>query len=257
MNISDEWVGGFVSGDGWCGPWACRVSGRIYTYPRITITQKNLEPLKAIADRYGLSVQIDEGGVSRISTTKRNFASKITPYLSEVKRSSLGDEFCGPRHSVGFDWFAGFYEADGTMLLRSNGRSDYRYPSISITQYYHREVLDTCAEILGEGRVTGPHKAYGEDRCFVFRINGKTALQIGQQLLDSNMLSAEKNERIQYCIDNSTLGRKKIGSLSSFDYSSIAAQKANGIKVSDIAKQFDISESRIYQILRLGKEGDA
>lgn len=135
-----QWLAGFIDGDG-----CFLVSKRGYTSLEITRSSKDEEMLHKIKNKYGGSVKAragmkalryrqhnkegmmklcnDVNGSIRHPVRLRQFG-KVTRKLSIQQKSPDNLSY---KHG----WFAGMFDADGTVILKKNGQV-----TISVTQKY-------------------------------------------------------------------------------------------------------------------------
>lgn len=195
MNVNEQWIAGFLEGDGYIR------RGQ----PEITLSQQNLEPLiqcQQFLNAGTLREQKRETPLYDLilgASASRELLSSIYPLLSKKRRSAADTWFTGFKPSLAernMDWFSGFYEAEGGIFTKTNGTTTKRYPFVSITQYYDTETLDTCKNLLGVGTVKGPKKAAHSDKmvAFFYDVHGKKSYKVVDLIYDN--LSKKKKQQI-------------------------------------------------------------
>ena len=204
MYISEAWLAGFVEGDG-C--FSTQRSNYKYFHPKIEIHQKNVEPLEAVAEVFGF--RLYRGGrLPRVQTTggrARSVFNVIAPYLStkRIEQARARElTYDGVRAIHNLEWFAGYYEAEGCLYNKKNGKTDKNYIGMTISQYYADETSQFCLDAVGHGRVAGPYMAKGERRAYSFNLSGQDAIQTIESI--KHMLSAEKVAQLERVKTNAT-----------------------------------------------------
>lgn len=196
MYISESWLAGFVEGDG-C--FSTNVQRGKYVYPKFEVHQKNLEPLEAIRDTFGLGLY--QGKIARVTAYGKKAQALfdvIAPYLSTKRiQQATANRFLydGLKLPHNMEWFAGYYEAEGCLYNKKNGKTDKNYVGMTISQYYADETSQFCRNAVGHGRVAGPYMARGERRAYSFNLTGQDAIQTIESI--KHMLSKEKLEQLE------------------------------------------------------------
>ena len=197
MYINEAWLAGFLEGDG-CFSTNAQQGGR-YVYPKFEIHQKNLEPLEAIRDTFGLGLyQGKIGRVTAYSKKAQILFDDIAPFLSSKRIGQALDNrfiYDGRKLKHNMDWFAGYYEAEGCVYNKRNGTTDKNYVGLTISQYYADETSQFCLEAVGYGRVAGPYMANGERRAYSYNLSGQDAIKTIESI--KHMLSTEKVEQLE------------------------------------------------------------
>lgn len=191
MYINNAWLAGFLEGDG-C--FSKNIQRGKYIYPKFEIHQKNLEPLEAIRDEFGLGLYKGKiGRVTAYSKKAQSIFDDISPFLSSKRIQQAIDNgfiYNNKKADHNLDWFAGYYEAEGCIYIKKNGKTDKNYVALSISQYYSDETSQFCQNSLNIGRVAGPHMAKGIRRAYSFNLSGTDAIKTLESI--KHMLSREK-----------------------------------------------------------------
>lgn len=197
MYINEAWLSGFLEGDG-CFSTNSQQGGK-YIYPKFEIHQKNLEPLEAIRDTFGMGLYAGKiGRVTAYSKKAQGLYELVAPYLSNKRLAQAkanGFTFIGDNAPHDMDWFAGYYEAEGCIYSKTNGKTIKRYVGMTISQYYSDETSQFCLNAVGHGRVAGPYMAMGERRAYSFNLSGQDAIETIESI--KHMLSAEKVAQLE------------------------------------------------------------
>lgn len=253
MKIDKQWLAAFIDGDGWIGKTKSTINGKTYEYPIIKAIQKNNEPLDKICSTFGGRIgkpRID--GVRQWYSRDRDLMREIAPYLTERRRSSLFlDDIPDKADIFSMSWLAGFYEAEGCIITRSNGRDDYLYPTVTITQYYDREPLDIC-NLIFPSVVSGPNMARGKRIAYAYKVNGSSAIELVESFASNGWISQQKIDQLKLVASKSTLGRERVGSIPRSEHQSIIELHKSGTTYKEISKMYNVTESRIGQIVRGG-----
>ncbi|MCA1799690.1 MAG: LAGLIDADG family homing endonuclease [Actinobacteria bacterium] len=264
MQINNSWIAGFFEGDGWVG----ETGGS----PRVGLYQKNIEPLEAVRDFYkprfegslrkrenGVWALVYSGGeaVSVFGSLATQLSPRRNRQASEAKLPSTKSpySFTFSEEEL-WRWRAGFHEAEGWIGLRSNGRKDYLYPTLHITQY-ERPHSGVSAEDarwpllkFGGGEPRGPYSAGKHGRVsHVLRLNAAHTEEFFRNMRPH--LSSKKILQGEEALRNSTVGREPVGKLTSQDRQDIRwRRESHSESVADIADSYGVTAGRVYQILR-------
>jgi len=206
MYITERWLAGFIEGDG-CFSHNSQQSGK-YLYPKIEVHQKNREPLLAIKEKFGWSYYDGKrlGAVYIQGKRAQSFMNSVG-YLMSSKRSAqaLSRGFVIPTKTQDHDleWFAGYYEAEGCIYIKTNGQkridgTKKLFCAMTISQYYSDETSKFCKNAFGTGRVAGPYMAKGELRAYSFNLSGQQAIKTVESI--KHMLSQEKRRQLEEVI---------------------------------------------------------
>ena len=202
MYVSDEWIAGFVEGDGCFS--TNRQRGGKYVYPKIEVHQKNPEPLEAMT-HFGWKVTTNGklGVAYCVGKNAQAVFDRISPWLSAKRLAQAEDNlfvYSGRKEAHGLDWFAGYYEAEGCVYTKTNGQirkdgTQKKFCAMTISQYYSDETSRFCQKAVGTGRIAGPYMAYGERRAYSFNLFGQEAIETVEKI--QHMLSQEKIAQLE------------------------------------------------------------
>ena len=197
MYINEAWLAGFLEGDG-CFSTNCQQGGK-YVYPKFEIHQKNIEPLEAVRDTFGVGLYAGKiGRVTAYGKKAQTLFHAVSPYLSDKRLGQAqanGFAYNGVKLVHDMDWFAGYYEAEGCIYTKTNGKTNKNYVGLTISQWYSDDTSQFCYNAVGHGRVAGPYMAKGERRAYSFNLSGLDAIKTVESL--KHMLSAEKVAQLE------------------------------------------------------------
>ena len=135
-----QWLAGFIDGDG-----CFLVSKRGYTSLEITTSSKNEEMLRKIQNKYGGSIkaragmkalryrQTNKKGIEKLCRDVNGYIRhpiRQKQFQKVLERLSM-DQQNPDVQNLKHGWFAGMFDADGTVTLKETGQI-----TISVTQKY-------------------------------------------------------------------------------------------------------------------------
>lgn len=196
-----------MEGDG-CFSLNVQQGGK-YTYRKIEIHQKNLEPLEAIEQKFGMGLYRGKklGVATAYGARADSIFSVMSPYLSSRRLKQAAEKGfvdTSYRREHDLSWFAGYYEAEGCIHVKTNGQfrkdgTQKLFTALTISQYYSDETSRFCQKALGFGRVAGPYMARGEKRAYSFNLSGDEAIKTVESI--KHMLSEEKHRQLEEVTD--------------------------------------------------------